>query len=40
MKENIVEDYNQGMGFVDKNDAIVTQHTMDRKMYKWTTLRI
>lgn len=37
IKDNVVEEYNQGMGFVDKNDAITTQHTMVRKSNKWTT---
>jgi len=34
MKDAVVEEYNQGMGFVDKNDAIITQHTMVRKSNK------
>jgi len=37
MKDNVVTDYNTNMGFVDKNDQVVTQHTMVRKSLKWTT---
>jgi len=37
MKDHVLADYNLGMGFVDKNDAITTQHTMVRKSNKWTT---
>ena len=37
MKENVVTDYNKNMGFVDKNDQVVTQHSMVRKSFKWTT---
>jgi len=37
MKDVLVEEYNQGMGFVDKNSAITTQHTNVRKSNKWTT---
>ncbi len=37
MKEQLVIDYNHNMGFVDKNDQIVNQHTMVRKSHKWTT---
>ena len=37
MKDQVLADYNLGMGFVDKNDAITTQHTMLRKSNKWTT---
>ena len=36
-KENVVVDYNYGMGFVDKNDAIIFQHDIVRKCQKWTT---
>lgn len=36
MKENVVDDYNNSMGFVNKNDAITSQHTMVRKTNKWT----
>jgi len=37
MKEQLIIDYNNNMGFVDKNDQIVGQHTMVRKSHKWTT---
>jgi len=37
MKEKVVTDYNSGMGFVDKNDAIISQHDMVRKCQKWAT---
>lgn len=37
MKEQLIIDYNINMGFVDKNDQIVGQHTMVRKSQKWTT---
>ena len=37
MKEQLVDDYNQNMGNVDKNDAITCQHTIVRKCQKWTT---
>ncbi|MEO0684629.1 MAG: hypothetical protein AAFY76_06160 [Cyanobacteria bacterium J06649_11] len=36
-KEKLVMDYNSGMGFVDKNDAITSQHNMVRKCHKWTS---
>jgi len=37
MKDHILVDYNLGMGFVNKNNTITTQHTMVRKSNKWTT---
>jgi len=37
LKEKVVVDYNYGMGFVDKNDAIISQHDLVRKCQKWTT---
>ena len=37
LKEKVVVDYNGGMGFVDKNNAIICQHDMVRKCQKWTT---
>jgi len=37
MKDHVLADYNLGMGFIDKNDALTTQHTMVRKSNKWTT---
>ena len=37
LKEKVVVDYNGGIGFVDKNDAIICQHDMVRKCQKWTT---
>ena len=37
LREQLVLDYNKNMGKVDKNDAIVVQHTMVRKSHKWTT---
>jgi len=37
MKDNVVTDYNQNMGFVDKNDQITTQHSIIRKCTKWTS---
>lgn len=36
-KLHIVHDYNQHMGGVDKNDAIVGNYNCVRKTYKWTT---
>jgi len=37
MKEQVVNDYNQNMGNVDKNDATTSQHTIVRKCQKWTS---
>ena len=37
IKEQLVDDYNQKMGYVDKNDAVTHQHSMVRKSHKWTT---
>ena len=37
LNEKVVVDYNYEMGFVDKNDAIISQHDMVRKSQKWTT---
>ena len=37
MKDNIVTEYNKNMGFVDKNDQILAQHSLVRKCTKWTT---
>jgi len=37
MKDHVLAHCNLVMGFVDKNDAITTQHTMVRKSNKWTT---
>ena len=37
MKDNIVTEYNKNMAFVDKNDQILTQHSLVRKCTKWTT---
>jgi len=37
MKESLIDDYNQSMGFVDKNDQVTSQHTIVRKCKKWTT---
>lgn len=37
MKQQAIDDYNQSMGFVDRNDAITSQHNMVRKCRKWTT---
>ena len=36
-KLHIVHHYNQHMGGVDKNDAIVRKYNCVRKTYKWTT---
>ena len=36
LKQELINDYNQNMGFVDKNDAVTKQHTFLRKSHKWT----
>ena len=37
MKEQLVVGYIHKIGFVDKNDAVTSQHSMVRKAHKWTT---
>ena len=37
MKEQLVNDYNRHMGYVDLNDSVIGQHSMVRKSHKWTT---
>ena len=37
LKQQLVNDYNQNMGFVDKCDSVINQHGMVRKSHKWTT---
>lgn len=37
MKQKAIDDYNHSMGFVDRNEAITSQHNMVRKCTKWTT---
>ena len=36
-KLQVIHDYNQKMGGVDKNDAVVGNYSCIRKSYKWTT---
>ena len=37
MRQKLIGDYNQHMGYVDKNDQMLATHTCVRKCSKWTT---
>ena len=37
MKQKLIVDYNKHMGYVDKNDQMLSSHTCLRKCIKWTT---
>ena len=37
MKQDLVHSYNQYMGGVDKNDAVLSNYSAVRKSHKWTT---
>ena len=37
MKPKAIHDYNQNMGGVDKNDAMIGNYSCIRKTYKWYT---
>jgi len=36
-KEQLVDDYNQSKGIIEKNEVIIKQHTLVRNCQKWTT---
>jgi len=37
LKEQLVADYNQSMGNVEKIDSVISQNSIIRKCSKWTT---